>query len=461
MNKLNIDYLISIVDKGGGVKTGIDIFNERGVLLLEKDVIVSDVRILLNIKNNGVHDIPINPDNAGGLWDQNGNQIILKPVTDDSDSEKSYSETDIEKKINEITQLRHAASIKYRKAKGNIKKIIGDIRSSGGQFDFDLVENTVTDLLQFLAKNDNAFSYLTKEIFSFDDYLYNHSINVCTIGVAVLNKFNENFGAAINKFFTEFLFKTFENDIDDAQVQPFFYYLPDELEDMACGFFLHDVGKVLIPDEILNKDSALTSDEYAIVKTHSFEKGIEILERNKLHNAFIKNIAKYHHCALFKDEQNCYPYDKPPFEIPLYVKICKLVDIYDAMTSKRIYKEAINPISVVTEIFRKYAGKDPMLRFILHSFVKVVGIHPPGSIVFLQNGQMAYVIDSHGPLVIPFTDTNGSTIAARQEPIDIGSIYEKRNSFQIDRRKPLISPIDVYDSLPSFIKENVKSPDCS
>ena len=107
-----------------------------------------------------------------------------------------------------------------------------------------------------------------------------------------------------------------------------------------------------------------------------------ILEKNRLDNPFVKNVVKYHHSPLFKGEEGCYPEDRHHIENPPYVKICKLADIYDAMTSKRSYKDAFNPIAVVTEIFRKYADKDFLLQFIIHSFVKVVGIYPPGSIVF-------------------------------------------------------------------------------
>ena len=64
----------------------------------------------------------------------------------------------------------------------------------------------------------------------------------------------------------------------------------------------------------------------------------------------------------------------------------------------------LNPIRVVTRLFRTYAQKDPLLQFILHAFVNAVGLHPPGSVVYLTNQQMAYVLDSKGPIVLPFTD---------------------------------------------------------
>ena len=455
--KLDIDRLIEIVKKGGTVKTGVDIVNMRGVLLLEKDIMVNNADILFNIKNNGINTVNINPKNSGGLWNEKGESILLKTEYLDEtfqEHKRFYTGADVVNKVREIFELKKEASLKYKNAKKSIKKVLADIKDSGGKFDFDLVEKTVTDLFQFLKKQNNAFSYLTKEIFTYDDYLYNHSINVCTIGTAVLNKFNENFGTTISKFLSTYSNSPFENNETKSELQ-FKYYLSEELQDMSYGLFLHDVGKVLLPEDLLNKNSGLTNKEFEIIKTHSFEKGVQILEANRLHNAFIRNITKFHHSALFKNEKNCYPDEKPPSEIPLYVKIGKLVDIYDAMTSKRAYKEAFNPIGVVTEIFHKYASKDPMLQFLLYSFVKVVGIYPPGSIVFLQNNQMAYVIDSEGPVVMPFTDIHGITLSEMAEPVNIGTIDEKDDALQIERRKPLVSPVDAYKILPSYLRDIV------
>ncbi len=179
---------------------------------------------------------------------------------------------------------------------------------------------------------------------------------------------------------------------------------------------------------------------------------MHIIEKNKLKNSAIKNIIQYHHAPLYAGEQRCYPDDKSHTQVPLYTRICKLADIYDAMTSKRCYKEAINPISVVTKLFREYAKKDHILQYILHSFVKSIGIYPPGSIVFLRNGQMAYVLESAGPIVLPFTDEQENTLRNKPDPLDIGDSGVAKVKM-VDSRKSVKMPKDVYDILPSFIKK--------
>jgi hypothetical protein len=97
-----------------------------------------------------------------------------------------------------------------------------------------------------------------------------------------------------------------------------------------------------------------------------------------------------------------------------------------------------------------------MLQFILHAFVNIVGIFPPNSIVSLLNGQMCYVLTTDGPIVLPITDVRGNTLNEKPEPIDLKDEDYAQSELQIDRRKPLKTPIDVYDYLPAYLKELIQ-----
>ena len=92
---------------------------------------------------------------------------------------------------------------------------------------------------------------------------------------------------------------------------------------------------------------------------------------------------------------------------------------------------------------------------IFHSFVNVVGICPPGSLVFLSNGQLAYVIDSSGPLLILFTDTNGMTLTKSTDPVDLS---EKQNleELTIDRKVPITFPLEIYNKLPAYLRTTIQ-----
>lgn len=463
--RISIEDLIKIVSNGGRIKTGVDVYNTEGLLLLDKDILVDKVKTLEIIREKGINSLPLYSGIESGIWDAQGNHISIK-----QDGTIGIQQKDapirpadftsltgpIEKRLKEIEELKAIATEKYDGAKNTIKKVLGEIRESGGEFDYDDVETHVSDLVEFLTITDNPFSYLTKEIFSYDDYLYNHSINVCAIGTAVLNRFNKNFSTVINQHLNagdSMDYNPFARK-GDSEKDSYKCYHTEELQEISIGFFLHDIGKVMVPDEVLNKSGKLTSSEFDIIKRHSYEFGIDLLQKNRLKNSFIRSIVKNHHAPIYPGEERCYPEDKHYSDIPIHVKICKLADIYDAMTSKRSYKEAFNQINVVTEIFRKYAKKDPILQYVLHSFVKSIGIYPPGSIVYLRNGQMAYVLESSGPLVIAFTDTRGNTLRKKPDPMDMSSSLTKEE-FKVDNRKSIKTPLEVYELLPSYLKPSI------
>jgi len=472
--RISLDNLIEIVRTGGKVQTGVDVYNDNGILLLDKDVLVDKVKILEIIKKSGIDSVPVNTVLNGGLWDGDGNLInvgtdglidqtppgeqkITEPVIQTPETVGGVPDpatNEIETRLKEIEEVKIEAIEKFTKAKETVKKVLTDIKNTGGEFDYNEVQENVADLVDFLLVKDNPFSFLTQEIFSYDDYLYNHCVHVCTIGTAIVNRFNNHFSGVVDDLLkgnSADIFNPFEKDSDKGNSSYTCYY-DEDLNDISLGFFLHDIGKILVPDEILNKQGKLTNQEFTEVQKHSYDYGMQVIEKNNLKNSVIKNIIKYHHAPLYAGEKRCYPDDKPHTQIPLYTRICKLADIYDAMTSKRCYKEAINPISVVTSLFREYAKKDHILQYILHSFVKSIGIYPPGSIVYLRNGQMAYVLESAGPIVLPFTDNQENTLKNKPDPIDLG-ISGLEKDKMVDSRKSVKMPKDVYDTLPAFIKK--------
>jgi HD-GYP domain-containing protein (c-di-GMP phosphodiesterase class II) len=457
------DKLIQIVRQGGTVKTGIDIFSRQGLLLLEGEVVVNQLQPLLRVKANGIDSLPFASGSGSGVWDRQGNSLPLltrelppakPPPPAAKDPQPDPAMTSVERRLGEIRELQQQAEEKYGKAKSCIGRVLAEIAKSGGEFNFDDVSGTVTELFEFVTGNSSAFSFMTKEIFSYDDYLYNHSINVCTIGTVIIKRFNEHFNSVVNKYLAEIPFDYFEEDLR-TDADSFQYFFPQELVDISIGYFMHDLGKVLIDRNILNKNGGLTDEEFATVKTHSWEKGMQVLEKNRIHNSMIQNIVQFHHCRLFSQEERCYP-ELHPQQVPIYVRACKLADIYDAMTSKRCYKDAHNAVGVVTEIFHKYEKKDRLLQFILHSFVKSIGIYPVGSVVTLLNGQLAYILDSTGPLVLPFTDTSRQPLARSADPLDLGAKELPDPLLKIDRRQVLLSPTATFALLPVHLKKSVQ-----
>lgn len=121
--------------------------------------------------------------------------------------------------------------------------------------------------------------------------------------------------------------------LDDEYIEHIFLFAP-----------LHDIGKIAIPDEILLKPARLTSEEYEVMKTHT-QKGSSIIDSMLAnlglaqyhHIAILRNIALYHHECM---DGSGYPLGISGDEIPLEARIISVADIFDALTSKRPYKEA-------------------------------------------------------------------------------------------------------------------------
>ena len=120
---------------------------------------------------------------------------------------------------------------------------------------------------------------------------------------------------------------------------------------------LHDMGKIRIPDAILNKPGRLTDEEYAVIKRHSaygaeiIEKTLQVIEEEDYYNV-AKNIARHHHERW---DGKGYPDGLKGGEIPLEARIMALADVYDALVSKRVYKEAFSK-EKACEILREGAG---------------------------------------------------------------------------------------------------------
>lgn len=142
--------------------------------------------------------------------------------------------------------------------------------------------------------------------------------------------------------------------------------LPQEdLDKLRIGGLFHDIGKIGISDNILKKESNLTNEEYDEIQTHT-SLGVDILTRNKVFKEIIP-IVEYHH---EKYDGNGYPFKLKGDEIPLAARITAVADTFDAMTSKRSYRDPI-PLTDVVEEFKKCSGTqfDPN---IVNTFLDII-----------------------------------------------------------------------------------------
>lgn len=141
----------------------------------------------------------------------------------------------------------------------------------------------------------------------------------------------------------------------------------NDTRELGLGGMLHDVGKSNIDADILNKTGKLTGEEFEIIKTHS-PQGVEILESMKCYGANVIRMAGEHH---EKYTGNGYPNGLVGKEISIFARICKVVDVYDALITQRSYKKALAPYEALT-IMKKQMMDEFDLE-ILGNFVKYLG----------------------------------------------------------------------------------------
>lgn len=243
--------------------------------------------------------------------------------------------------------------------------------------DMDSVHENVANLLEMVDVNPAAMISLV-HLRDLDRYTFMHSVNVSILALLLGRRLG----------------------LDRAQ-----------LELLGSGSILHDVGKTLVSQEILNKPGKLSENEFLEMKAHS-QRGYEIL-RKRGSDEQIARIALMHHEKL---NGHGYPLGLKAEKVPLLARIVTIVDIYDALTADRVYKKAMHP-SQAFGIIEKDTEEvlDPSLFKI---FKTVMGTFPVSSQVLLANGSIARVIaqspaDPDRPVVEIVANRYGQTLKER------------------------------------------------
>lgn len=229
-----------------------------------------------------------------------------------------------------------------------------DAFRSGGMFDGDSVRTAVQDCVKNIIVNPDSMLWLSM-IKNKDEYTVEHSLNVALLSIALGR------AEGLNQ---------------------------DDLEVLGICAMLHDVGKVKIPDEILNKEGNLDQAEYEVMKMHTVHGKKMLMGTPNLPEAAV-DVALYHHEKL---DGTGYPRGLKKNEIPYLVKIVAIADAYDAMTSGRIYSDA-KPAAEALKLLleTKDTHHDSEL---LNKFIDCIGVYPIGSIAELNTGEVGIVLPS-------------------------------------------------------------------
>jgi HD-GYP domain-containing protein (c-di-GMP phosphodiesterase class II) len=252
-------------------------------------------------------------------------------------------------------------------------------------------------LIDQLIHDDTNLMSLTA-IKNFDEYTFAHSVNVCILSVAL--------GARLG--------------------------LPKKkLSELGYGALFHDVGKVRLPLEIINKPAELTEEEWEKVQKHPVW-GVKILlSRRALdRSSLVAMVVAFEH--HLKMDLSGYPQLSFKKDLNLYSRIVSIADVYDSMTSGRVYaKTPLTPDEALKQMMNQ-AGKsfDPVL---LKVFINMLGIYPVGSVVLLDTGEVGVVIKSNPdqlsrPEVAIIADKNGKK--EKVEMVDLAGLYGKTGEYK-------------------------------
>ena len=247
----------------------------------------------------------------------------------------------------------------YAQALHAAQRVMEDFKHSG-QADIEAGSITVEGIVESVSRNASALMAISK-LRTKDDYTFSHCINVATAAVI----FARHLG-----------------------------YDGSALHTIGLAGFFHDLGKMEIPLEILNSPHRLTAGEFAIMRDHP-SIGYKHLKNIPDISDMVIQGALEHHERL---DGRGYPEGKKGDEISLTGKILAVVDVYDALSSRRVYKAPMEPHSALGLLYGMRGGD--FVPELVDRFIQCIGIYPPGSLVRLNDDSLAVVsqVDAEAPL---------------------------------------------------------------
>lgn len=277
-------------------------------------------------------------------------------------------------------ELKRAARI-CAKSKEAVTALFQEARM-GKAVDTESMHPLVEEISNSVTRNPGALISLAR-LKTKDDYTYLHSVAVCALMVALARQLK----------------------LSD-----------DETHQAGFGGLVHDVGKALVSDSILNKPGKLTDEEFVSIKMHP-ELGQRLLMEGRGATPEMVDVCLHHH---EKVDGSGYPHKLTGAQISRLAKMGAVCDVYDAITSNRPYKAGWDP----SDSLRRMAEwKGHFDNQIFQAFVKSLGIYPIGSLVRLESGRLGVVVEQHSqsllvPKVKVFFSTKSRT-HIHQEVIDL------------------------------------------
>lgn len=294
-------------------------------------------------------------------------------------------------RVSSAAEMSRAAALVNR-SRQQIMTLFGEARL-GKAVDAEQCLPLVEEVANSVARNPSALISLAR-LKTKDDYTYLHSVAVCALMVSLSRQLG----------------------LDEAQTR-----------EAGLAGLLHDVGKMMMPTEVLNKPGQLTDDEFAVMRSHPM-RGYEALKEGNAVPEAALEVCLHHHEKM---DGSGYPHKLAGEQISVLSRMGAVCDVYDAITSNRPYKNAWDAAGSLQRMSQWQGHFDPQ---IFQAFVKCVGIYPVGSLVKLHSGRLAVVVDQHASnLVAPTVKVFFSTKS--QMPISVELLDLSRSNDRIVGRE--------------------------
>jgi HD-GYP domain-containing protein (c-di-GMP phosphodiesterase class II) len=340
---------------------------------------VKDDETVEKILKYGISEVYIDTDKGLDVIETSLKQALKKQTHEElAKIAERKLERNLKISINE--EMIKARKIKTETVK-TIKNVMNDAKL-GKPIERGKVERDVDAIADSIFRNQDALIGLGR-LRSVNEYTYCHSMSVCILMVS----FAKHLG--------------FEENL---------------IKEIGIGAILHDVGTSKIPPEILNKKSTLTENEYEIIKKH-VQYGKEIMEQTTGISDISIVTAYEHHERM---DGSGYPNGLKGDDISILGQAMGIVDVYDALTTKRSFRGKIHPTEALRMIYGW--GEARFNSTLVQEFIRCIGIYPVGTLVGLESGLLGVIInhcekDMLKPIVrIVYNTKNNSYISM---PYDI------------------------------------------